>query len=278
MNFKLMGLFLAALLVTSFSQAAIESTFVVNQKAEATSLMFDYGFEDKSFEAGSAKAHKIGFEFRNNLTARQSVWARGQMIGTTFESVGGERRGYGLGEIQLGSRWGDVYDLVTVVYGANAALSPGMARNPRWGQVNQINSFSGYHSLAPFVGFESYSGSVAFGVDAEVRLFSDIRYEDRGEAKTTTNPNRFIPKIRGFAQIPVIKSIDFGVQGAISRNSFALDQLLLGSPGNQYEAEIYGLGKISPEIQMLVALSAKSLRYPLVEDSTNLSLGVRFEQ
>lgn len=267
------------LLTSPTCLAAIESSFMVNQKADVTSMTFDYSFEDRHFQQGSAEAHKIGFEFKNNLSQGHSVWARGQMIGTNFETLGntGSRRGVGLGDVQLGSRWGKIYDMLTLVYGMTGSMSPGMARNPQWGQVSQINSFSGYHTMAPFIGFESYSGNLAFGFDAEVRLFSDIRFEDRGEAKTATNPNRFIPKLRGYAQIPVVSGFDFGIQGSISRNNFSMDQLILGSPGNQYEAEIYGLANIDKKTQVLLALNSKSLRYPLVEESTSINLGVRLE-
>lgn len=280
MSPRFYGLLSSLLFAPLLSQAAVESSFMVNQKAEVTSMSFDYGFEDRNFESGSARAHKLGFEFRHNLTNRHNVWARGQMVGSDFETGDGEtsRKGYGLGDIQLGSRWGQVHNMLTLVYGLSGSMSPGMARNPQWAPVSQVNSFSGYHTLAPFIGFESYFDSMAFGFDAEVRLFSDIRFEDQGEAKTATNPNRFIPKIRGFAQVPVIAGIEFGIQGAISRNNFSMDQLLLGSPGNQYEAEIYGLGEIDKKTQVILALNSKSLRYPLIEESTSLSLGVRIEQ
>lgn len=270
---------LVVFLIGPFSWALVESSFVVNQKPSSTFLTFDYTMEDHSFDKGSAKSHEIGFEIRQNLDTRRSVWARGQMVGTAYDtSTLNQKMGYGLGDISFGSKWGDVYDLVTVVYGLTGSVSPGMARNPRYGSVSQINSFSGYHTLAPYIGFESYSGAIAFGADAEVRFYSDIRYEDQGEAVTATNPDHFLPKLRAFAQVPVISGFEFGVQGAISRNNFSLDQLLLGSPGNQYEAEIYGLGKMDKQTQIFVAFTAKSLRYPLIDETSNVNVGLRLEQ
>lgn len=278
----MLRIFFSSILISLLSFkcfAIIENSFIVNQKADVTSMTFDYGFEDRHFQQGSTQAHKFGFEFRNNISSRQTVWARGQMVGTTFESLDktATQRSYGLGDVHLGSRWGEIYDLLTLTYGLTGSMSPGMARNPSWGQVSHINSFSGYHTIAPFIGFESYNGDLAFGFDAEIRLFSDIRFEDQGEAKTSTNPNRFIPKIRGFAQVPVISGYDFGIQGAISRNNFSMDQLLLGSPGNQYEAEIYGIGRLNNKTQMMISFNSRSLRYPLIEESTSVNLGLRME-
>ncbi len=257
----------------------IFSVLIFSPKAETNSLTFEYSFEDHAFDSGSAKSHGLGFEIRRSLSKQLSAWARGKMVGTSYDTNSARQKtGYSLADVHLGSKWNNVYDLVTLVYGVTGSISPGMARNPRYGEVSKINSFSGHHTLAPFVGFDSISGPITFGMDAEVRLHSDIRYEDRGEAVTETNLNHFIPKIRGFAQIPVVNAVDFGLQGAISRNNFSLDQLLLGSPGNQYESEIYALAKVDRFTQISLSLAAKSLRYPLVEDSTNINIGLRLEQ
>lgn len=270
----------------ALSAFAMESNYVVNQKPETTSFELRYTFSDGGYQtdlyrqgsSATTSSHIAAIEFTKNLEKNQSVWINGKLIGRRI-NVDNQQNfsAVGIGDIGIGYKKGEVYDLLTTIYGANASLSPGLALDPRLAQVNQVNNFSGTQSLAPFFGVEAYSGNMALGGLVEVRLFSDIRYEDNGNAKTFTNPNRFVPKIKGFVEVPITKSWDWGMEVSVARYNFALDQLLFGGAGNEYEATMYGQWKYDSQTTLLGMVLTKDQKYPLVETKLDVSIGIRRE-
>lgn len=277
------------LLVTAFSwncANAMESHYVVNQKPDKNTFELKYMFSDADYHTelfrenskAVATSNILAVELRRTLENNQSVWINGKIIDQKV-SINNQSAvsSVGLGDIEMGYKKGEVYDFLTSVFGATASLSPGLAQDPRLAQLQRINSFSGTQSLAPFVGVEAYSGSMAVGSTFEVRLFSDIRYDDGADAKTYTNPNRFIPKIKGFVEVPIAKTWDWGMEVSVARYNFAVDQLLFGGVGNEYEAMMYGQWKVESKTAILAMISTKDQKYPLPKTNVDLSLGFRKE-
>lgn len=271
---------------STLSTYAMESFYVVNQKADKNSFEFRYTFSDGGyntdvFRQGSkatTTSHAATIEFRRNFENNQSAWVGGRLIGRKINLDNQQNfSAVGIGDLELGFKKGEVYDLLTTIYGLSATVSPGLAQDPRLANINRVNNFSGTQSFAPFYGVEAYSGNMAIGGLVEVRLFSDIRYEDAGHAKTFTNPNRFIPKVRGFVEVPITKSWDWGMEMSVARYNFALDQLLFGGTGNEYEAMMYGQWKMDSQTTLLAMVLTKDQKYPLPETKVDVSLGIRKE-
>lgn len=276
---KLFCVFQFVFWISQAGFAAVESSFFVNQAGDSTRLSVDYSQSEILLSSHIALVQQLGFQLQSNINGQQIVWFNVPMANRTIrQSSQATTGGYSFSDFSFGSQWGNVYQILTLTYGMTGSISPGLARNPELGLVEKANSFSGFHTLAPFVGFESYSGPLAFGALFEVRLFSDLRYEDSGLAKTRTNPNHFIPKFKGFAQIPAIYNFDLGVQASISRNNFALDEMFFGSPGNEYEAEMYGVAKLDKNLHLQASINAASKKYPINQEQTQFKLGLTILQ
>lgn len=255
---------------------ADESFYLVNQKPGTNHLTLEMGVGDSSFSGGSSQLQSLGFEYRRALDKQKSVWLETRMMGRRFStSAQGGSSGVGLSDVHLGYKDGQIYDLVTFIFGSQVSLSPGAAQDPRLGQVEGSNSFTGTQSLAGFLGFESYSEALAVGGQVELRAYSDIRAVDGEDVVTVTNRNRLIPRFSGFIEVPVSRSVDIGFEAALARPDLALDKYILGGVGNQYEAGFYGHWDYDSSTKAIIELAAKSRKYPLSEESVDIGVGLR---
>ncbi len=277
---------LLAILFSATATMAVESSYVVNQKPDKNSFEFRYTFSDGDYRTdfyraggkATTSSHIVTLDYHRNLESDQSAWISSKLVGRKINVDNDfNLTSVGIGDVELGYKKGEVYDFVTTIYGASSSISPGLAQDPRLAQVSRVNNFSGTQSLAPFVGLEAYSGNMAVGGIIEVRLFSDIRYEDNGNAKTFTNPNRFVPKIKGFLEVPITKGWDWGLELSVARYNFAVDQLLFGGIGNEYEALMYGLWKVEAKTTLMATVASKDQKYPLPETKMDISFGIRKE-
>lgn len=269
------------------SAMAHESFYTVNSKANRETLEFSYTLVNSDYIAegfgndtrASTRSHMVGLEFRRELDDNQSFWIGTQLVGGRISLDNDTQfNGIGLSDINLGYQRGEMYGFMMFFYGLSGSLSPGPAQDPRLSRVEHINNFfSGSQSLAPYVGIQAYSGSVAIGAVTEVSVYSDIQYEEQGKTRVLTNPDRFIPKLKGFIEVPLARSWSWGLEAAVSRNTFAADQLLFGGAGNQYEAMMYNQWKIEQNTVLMAAVTSKDQKYPLPESQIDVSLGLRKE-
>lgn len=266
---------------------ANESFYVINTTPNKDSFGITYTFADSGFQAAafgenmqaSIRSHMLGLEFRRSLSENRSVWLGTQLVGRRISiNKQSELSGVGLSDVKFGYQKGELYGFVTGVFGVTGSISPGLAQDPRVVKVNRINHFfSGTHSFAPYVGAEFYYGNLAVGLMTEVRVFSDIQYDDGGSARVITNNDRYIPLVKGFVEIPLAPTLSWGLEASVSRNTFAVDHLLLGGSGNQYQAVMYNQWKMEQNTALMAAITAKEQKYPLPEVQTDISLGLRKE-
>lgn len=258
------------------SALAQESFYVVNQKPGLNTMTMDFSVGDSSFNGGHSELQSLGLEYRRAMDEKLSVWARTRLMSRRFSTLDqGSSAGVGLSDIELGLKQGEVYDLVTLIYGASMGLSPGATEDPRLGQIERSNNFSGTNSLAGYVGFESYSESLAVGGQAELRVYSDIRAVNGPDIDTITNNNRFVPRLSCFIETPVSRTLDLGFQAALARPDLSIEKYMFGGAGNQYEAGFYGHWKLDKETTALLQINAKNQKYPLSEDRVDLGVGLR---
>lgn len=258
---------------------ALESHFLIHQTEEKSRVELRYMRSESSYRTldhseAFSSGHHLGVRFHRGLSQLQSFWVETEIVSRKVGVGGNELSAIGLGDIHLGYKNGSILYLITAIYGVTGSLSPGPARDLRLGHPEDINNFSGAHSLAPFAGLESYWGDTAIGAQAEVRLYSDFNFEEEGQAFGRHNDHRYIPKIRGFLEVPLGKDWKWGTELAISRAGFALDQLLLGGGGNEYEANIYGEWRMEPRTSLLAQVISRERKYPLAETSLNFSLAL----
>lgn len=267
---------LTLLICAAGGARANESLYLVNQKPDDSGITAQLSFGDSQFSGGTSRRQALGLEYRRALDDHRSVWARTQMMGRQFNGAGQNTAGgTGLADVELGFKTGRIYDVLTLVYGGRAILSPGATQDPRLGRVDRSNNFSGTQSLTGYVGFESYSQSLAVGGQAEVRMYSDIRAVDGDSVITVTNRDRFVPRFSGYIEVPVTRDFDLGFEGAIARSDLAIDRYLLGGVGNQYEATFYGQYDLDRDTSLLARVAAKSQKYPLAEEVFDVAIGLR---
>lgn len=265
---------------TAPSQAlAQESFYVINQKPGTNTLTLDYTQGHAEYSRGSANRQTLGAEYRRALDGQTSIWGETHITGLQH-AVSGDNltyEGTSLGDIDLGIKRGVLFDMVTLIFGSTATLSPGAASDPRLGNVRSVNGLSGTQRLSGYLGIETYSENLAIGSQIELNAYSDIRALDNDQVEILTNPHRLVTRILGFVEVPVTRELDLGFVAALARPDLSVEKFLLGGIGNQYEAGFYGHWKFDKATAAFVRIEAENQKYPVVEDRLDLSFGLRHQ-
>ena len=271
----LMGLFGAALGFFGLTVNAEESYFFVNQVKNKPVLEASYSRQNGTFRQGETSGNKLGIQFTRPFENDSSLW-----IKTGFESrevsstmhkevmdYNVKKNGIGLNDIEGGIQYYRLGDSYNWNYGFAGSMSPGAAQDPRLAEYSEVSNVSGLYSVAAQGGIESYVDSLAVGASAELRLYSN-RYISRNGSKvwerTGNAPNEVVPTLKGFIEMPMSKDVNFGFMTSLSVSS-----------ENYYLGKLYGEWKVDNQMTALFGLSASHRLIPHVEDTNDISIGIR---
>jgi hypothetical protein len=151
---------------------------------------------------------KISRGVSENISASMGIGYKTEKGNLTEgPSASNEVSSGGMKDIELNiTTLSEITEDANLVYGLDGTFSPGKQILPEFGSPG--NSFTGYHSVSPFIGYESLMGPSVMGM-----RFAPTFYFG-GENSNSTYSN-FVVDLKLFYEFPINQKFDFGVLGGL---------------------------------------------------------------
>lgn len=281
------ALSLLACIFTGSFASATESSYLVNQNqikkgalavelARVQNDFTEFGYNADRTGTSTANLLRISylrpladtssFHFSTNVQARDVSYDQYNQSNTVT----------GLSDLALGYKTGVVYDPATLIFGANLSLSPGPAQVATKAQNQRTagNNFSGFQSISPFIGAESYIDEIAVGGRFIVNIFSSQQVESneldtniKGADASQTY------QLEAFFEAPIENKINLGLTANIGRKDLRVDQYFQG--GNEFSTKLYGTYTVDQNSTVTASLSSNQQVAPIEKTGTEIAIGLR---